>query len=74
MTLLGWAGVLIILFGYYSMAKKDISAWILWFIGNILLGFYSYAIGAYPTVFLSIVLAGMNIYGYASWKEDSFWK
>ena len=75
MSLLGWLGVILVLFGYYLMAKKDISAWITWFIGNILIGLYSYAIGAHPTVFLSFALVIMNIYGYLKWKtEESFWK
>ena len=74
MTLLGWLGVLIILLGYFFMAKKNISAWVLWFIGNILMGIYSYIVGANPMVFLSFVLAAMNIYGYVSWKKESFWK
>jgi len=56
------------------MAKKDISAWVLWFIGNIVMGIYSYIVGAHPMVFLSFVLAVMNIYGYVSWKKESFWK
>jgi len=74
MTLLGWCGVLLILAGYFFMAKKNISAWVLWFIGNIFMGFYSYIVGANPMVFLSFVLAIMNVYGYMSWKKDSFWK
>ena len=74
MTTLGWLGVFIVLLGYYFMAKKDISAWILWFIGNILIGIYSYIIEAYPTLFLSVVLIIMNVYGYISWKKDTFWK
>lgn len=75
MIYLGWVGVFFILSGYYFIAKKDISAWGLWFIGNILIGLYSYAIEAYPTVLLSIALIIMNIYGYLSWKtEKSFWK
>ena len=74
MTLLGWCGVLLILAGYFFMAKKDISAWVLWFIGNIFMGFYYYIVGANPMVFLLFVLAIMNVYGYMSWKKDSFWK
>ena len=74
MTLLGWCGVLLILAGYFFMAKKNISAWVLWFIVNIFMGFYNYIVGANPMVFLSFVLAIMNVYGYMSWKKDSFWK
>ena len=74
-SILGWAGVAFVLVGYYFMAKKDISAWILWFIGNIFIGLYSYIIGAYPTVFLSAALVAMNVYGFAKWREqNSFWK
>ena len=74
MTLLGWLGVFLILAGYFFMARKNISAWVLWFIGNVLMGTYSYIIGAHPMVFLSLALAIMNVYGYMKWKEDTFWK
>ena len=75
MIYLGWVGVIFVLAGYYLMARKDISAWVLWFIGNIFIGLYSYAIEAYPTVILSIVLVIMNVYGFTMWKiEKNFWK
>jgi nicotinamide mononucleotide transporter len=70
MHYLGWVGIVFVLVGYYLMAKKDISAWCLWFIGNIFIGLYSYAIGAWPTAILSVVLAVMNIYGFFSWKKE----
>ena len=75
MIYLGWVGVAFVLAGYYFMAKKDISAWILWFIGNIFIGLYSYVIGAHPTVILSVALVIMNVYGFITWKtEKDFWK
>ena len=74
-SILGWLGVILVLRGYYLIASKDYEAWIYWMVGNSLIGYYSYLIGALPTVVLSIVLIGMNIYGLLKWKEDKdFWK
>lgn len=67
---LGWIATAILLIGYYLNAKKLISSWIFWLAGNTVMLVYATLISSYSVAFLSVVLIGMNIYGYLSWKKD----
>ncbi len=67
---LGWIATAILLIGYYLNAKKLISSWIFWLAGNTVMLVYAMLISSYSVAFLSVVLIGMNIYGYLSWKKD----
>ena len=69
--LLGWAATLTLLIGYYLNAKKKISSWCFWLIGNTMMLGYAYLISSHSIAFLSVVLIGMNLYGYFSWKNSS---
>lgn len=69
--LLGWLATLVLLVGYYLNAKKLISSWVLWFVGNSAMLIYALLITSYSVAFLSVVLMGMNVYGYISWKNES---
>jgi len=69
MNILGWIGALTVLFGYYLNAKKVAHSWLVWLLGNGLVAAYSLHILAYPTLFMSLVLMVMNIYGYLQWKK-----
>ena len=66
----GWVGTALILFAYYLNAKKYISSWLLWCLGNLLMMIYSIAIDATPQIVLAFVLIILNIYGYIKWKKD----
>jgi len=68
--ILGWLGTTLILIAYYLNAKKYISSWILWCVGNLCMLIYGYYINSHPQVFLAFVLMILNIYGYFSWKKD----
>ena len=68
--ILGWIATAILLIGYYLNAKKYISSFIIWFIGNTLMGIYAYVIESFSVVALSIVLMVLNLYGYNNWKSD----
>ena len=70
MSIVGWIGALMVLFGYYLNAKKITHSWLIWFIGNGLVAVYSFSISAYPTLFMSIVIMVMNIYGFFQWKKN----
>ena len=70
-SLLGWLGVIITLIGYYLNANRNIYSWLLWIVGNTIIGLYSYLIEVWPTVFLSAVLIIINIYGYFNWKREA---
>ena len=68
--LIGWIGTFFIPLGYYLNSNKLMSSWYAWFIGNLLLMIYSIYMNVYPQVALAIILMGLNIYGYFSWKEN----
>ena len=69
--IIGWTGTALILIGYYLNAKKEISSWLHWCVGNLLMVIYSVAIGATPQVALAFILMMLNIYGYINWKKDN---
>ena len=68
--ILGWVSTVILLIGYYLNAKKLLSSWCFWVIGNTGMLIYALLIQSYSVAFLSIILIGMNIYGYISWKHN----
>jgi hypothetical protein len=67
---LGWLATAILLIGYWANAHKKLYSWILWGIGNSLMLVYAYLITSHSVAFLSVVLIGMNIYGYFNWKSN----
>ena len=67
--LIGWIATALLLLGYYLNANKQISSWSFWFIGNGTMLVYAVLIGSHSIACLSIVLMGLNIYGYVSWKK-----
>ena len=67
---IGWIATLVLLIGYYLNAKKLISSWLFWFIGNIIMLAYAILIESYSVAFLSVFLMGMNVYGYLCWRRD----
>ena len=69
--LLGWIATGLLLIGYYLNAKKKISSWVFWVIGNSAMLTYAVLIGSNSIAFLSITLIALNIYGYFSWKNES---
>ena len=68
--LLGWLAISILLLGYWANAQKKLYSWIVWMIGNTLMLIYAFLISSSSVMFLSIVLIGMNIYGYYNWKRQ----
>ena len=67
--LIGWIATAILLLGYYLNANKQISSWAFWFIGNGIMLVYALLIQSYSVASLSVILMGLNIYGYVSWKK-----
>tara|TARA_R110002020_G_scaffold180164_1_gene374386 strand:- start:3290 stop:3514 length:225 start_codon:yes stop_codon:yes gene_type:complete len=68
---LGWIATALLLVGYWLNAKKKISSWFFWMIGNSLMLGYAVLIESNSVAFLSVVLIALNIYGYFSWKNES---
>ena len=64
---IGWLGALLVILGYYLYANAIISSWLVWMVGNALVGIYSIYKRAYSTAVMSFIIMVMNIYGYVSW-------
>ena len=64
---IGWLGALLVILGYYLNANAIISSWLVWMVGNALVGIYSIYKRAYSTAVMSFIIMVMNIYGYVSW-------
>ena len=64
---IGWLGALLVILGYYLNANAIISSWLVWMVGNALVGIYSIYKKAYSTALMSFIIMIMNIYGYVSW-------
>jgi nicotinamide riboside transporter PnuC len=69
-NLLGWIGAMMVLIGYYLNAHQYISSWIIWIIGNGMVGAYSIHKNAYPTAAMSFIIMIASIYGYLSWSSS----
>ena len=65
----GWVGFLLILFGYYLNAKKSITCFYVWGLGNILMMIYAVMIDSSPQVATALVVLLMNVYGYIEWTK-----
>ena len=63
----GWLGAFLVIFGYILNANMYTSSWLVWIIGNALVGIYSVTKEAYPTAIMSFIIMIMNIYGYMTW-------
>ena len=68
--LVGWIGFVYIFLGYLLNAKKLISCFFMWSIGNIILIAYAIMISSYPQVAIAIICLIMNIYGYIEWRKN----
>ena len=68
-NLFGWVGAMMVLVGYYLNAHQYISSWIVWIVGNGMVGAYSMYKTAYPTAVMSFTIMIANIYGYITWNE-----
>ena len=65
--LIGWLGAGLVLFGYYLNAHEYIFSWLVWLMGNAMVGIYSIHKKAYSTAVMSFMIMIMNIYGYLRW-------
>ena len=67
---LGWLGAFLVIFGYYLNANMMVSSWLVWAVGNAMVGAYSLSKKAYPTVVMSLIIMIMNVYGYFNWGSE----
>ena len=64
---IGWLGAFFVVLGYYFNANELAISWLIWILGNTMVGFYSLTVKAYSTAMMSFIITLMNIYGYFSW-------
>ena len=67
--IVGWVAFIFILIGYYLNAKKIKTCFFFWAIGNVLYFLYGYNIDAFPIISTSVLILGMNLYGYINWNQ-----
>jgi hypothetical protein len=67
---IGWVATILLLVGYYLNAKRRISSWIVWMVGNSTMLVYSSLIQSWSVAFLSLALIILNIYGFCKWRDE----
>ena len=66
---IGWLGFVGLIVGYILNAKKSISCFYVWGLGNILMMIYAVMIDSNPQVATALVVLLMNVYGYREWTK-----
>ena len=58
--LIGWIGAGLVIFGYYLNANEYIASWLIWIVGNIMVGIYSIYKKAYSTAGHAWIVFGLK--------------
>jgi len=66
---IGWIATALLLYGYYTNANQKIYSWLIWIAGNTAMAVYASLIDSMSVVTLSVILVGLNIYGYRKWNK-----
>ena len=66
---IGWLGFVSLIIGYILNAKKSITCFYVWGLGNILMIIYAVMIDSNPQVATALVVLLMNVYGYIEWTK-----
>ena len=66
---IGWLGFVGLIVGYILNAKKSISCFYVWGLGNILMMIYAVMIDSNPQVATALAVLLMNVYGYIEWTK-----
>ena len=66
---IGWLGFVGLIIGYILYAKKSVSCFYVWGLGNILMMIYAVMIDSNPQVATAFVVLLMNVYGYIEWTK-----
>jgi len=66
---IGWLGFVGLIVGYILNAKKSITCFYVWGLGNILMMIYAVMIDSNPQVATALVVLLMNVYGYIEWTK-----
>jgi nicotinamide riboside transporter PnuC len=68
-TLLAWVANFCFLYGAWALGKKHLSGWVAQILPNLFYAIQSIIINNIPLLTVSIVLIGVNIYGFYSWTK-----
>lgn len=71
LNLLGWTGNLFFIYGGYALSIKNIKGFYAQILGNIFYISQAYLMSNWSLLFLSIVLAGINVYGIYKWNQKN---
>ena len=66
---IGWLGFVGLIVGYILNAKKSVSCFYVWGLGNILMMVYAVMIDSNPQVATAFAVLLMNVYGYIEWTK-----
>ena len=66
---IGWLGFVGLIIGYILNAKKSITCFYVWGLGNILMMIYAVMIDSNPQVATAFAVLLMNVYGYIEWTK-----
>ena len=66
---IGWLGFVGLIIGYILNAKKSVSCFYVWGLGNILMMVYAVMIDSNPQVATAFAVLLMNVYGYLNWRK-----
>ena len=66
---IGWLGFVGLIIGYILNAKKSVSCFYVWGLGNILMMVYAVMIDSNPQVATAFAVLLMNVYGYIEWTK-----
>ena len=65
---IGWIGFLFIIIGYMLNARRLISCFYFWGVGNILMIMYAILTNTLPNLATAVIVLIMNVYGYINWR------
>lgn len=69
-TLLAWVANFCFLYGAWALGKKHLSGWVAQILANLFYAIQSIIINNIPLLTVSIVLIGVNLYGFYSWTKQ----
>lgn len=67
--ILGWVGNIGFLYGAWAFSRRYISAWIAQILANLCYVIQAYLMNNIPLLSISVILIGVNIYGFYSWSK-----
>ena len=67
--MIGWAGTAGQIIGVLLNTRKKMACWYIWTLSNVFWCTYAVLSSSWPVLALNICFAGLNVYGWYSWKK-----